>query len=164
MKSKIAIICLFWGVLSGCGLIESPRQVKLIECKSNITTVQFTCPPGKSFRFLLGVPESKIHWSSPDAKIPPKPSFQGKIIIESLNEGNVNVSFPILPDNITRSNWLQQHGVEGGYILSMDKVPNGPDFGEPLDSYIKPKQIYKVKIIFFQQPPPETSFWLSWLG
>src|SRR5690606_29255608 len=113
------IACLFWIVLSGCDLIESPRQLKLGNCKSNTTVVQFICPSGKLFRFLLGVPESKIHWSSPNAKVPPKPSFRGKIVIQSLD--GQSISFPISPASITRSNWLQQHGIEGAYILNIDK-------------------------------------------
>jgi hypothetical protein len=120
-----------WAVIRDSSFVKPPRQKKLIDLKSQRTGFTLQCPRGGSFRLLLGVPEAKVDWGKPNPKVPKAPPFRGQVTI-TQNSKQV-CSFPISSDKTNRSNCLDQHGLEGGYILDTGPVAKGQDFGQPLD-------------------------------
>jgi hypothetical protein len=150
--------------LSGCEIGETPRQTNIGVCSKQTNVFTFTCPQGKSFRFLLGINEpipvrptgKKLAGSKPQV------SFRGVVRID--HSGAKVLQFPISSNNANRSNWLNGYGINGGYILNLGKVPPGQDFGPPLDNYMKPAQTYTATIRFSVAPPKTSSFWLASLS
>lgn len=163
MRKLLLVLLLLFHFLAGCdGVLNPPQQRKLADLKTQRINFTLQCPRGKSFRLLLGVPEAKVNWLKSNPKVPQAPPFQGQVTI-TQNSKQI-CTFPISSAKTTRSNWLEQNGLEGGYIIDINQVPKGQDVGQPLDKHLQSGETYQVAITFSKQPSSNTSLWLSWLG
>ena len=124
-----------------------PRDAKLADLTGGEVSFVWRCPPGSSFRLVLGVPEQEAQPSEP---VP----VRGLVTIR--HAGHTVHCFAIAPGALGRSNWLEPHGLRGGYILNWHG-------GNRLDPYVRAGRRYEVSVRLSQGPPPGASLWMYWL-
>jgi hypothetical protein len=156
MLSVVAILLLSYG---GCALwVEKvngiPREARLTDCTQPDLHFRLDCPSGSHYQLLLGVPEKKVDLRNPAAHPNKPPPFKGEVIITQA--GQLIHRFPIVSTDAESSNWLEDHGLVGGYILTNHEKVR-------LDDHLKPGQEYDMTVSFTRQPPRNTSLWLRWL-
>ena len=131
-------------VLSGC-CKDVPVEHRLADCTNSTLRFQMTVQEFPPYQFVLGMPPTATG----------QLSFRGEVVV-SQSTGTV-ARVPIGSDAITPCNWLAGHS---GYILTWGRT-NRTD---RLQSFLTRGQTYDVEVRFSEQPPPESSFWLSAMG
>ena len=152
----------FCFLLTGCDAVLKPSQERKIgDLKTPNSKFTLRCPTGESFRLLVGVPEKAVDWSQKNPHIPKISDFKGQLKI--TQNGNAVCSFPISSTRVSRTNWLERDGLEGGYVLQTTPAQSG-DYLQPLDGCLKSGQTYDIEISFSPKQPANSSLWLAWLG
>lgn len=132
-------------LLSGCGCKDIPVEERLIACTNRTLRFKMTVEHDPPYQFLLGLSRP-----SPGAL-----SFRGEIVV-SQSTGEV-ARIPIDGRNVTPCNWLHD---SSGYILTWSRTNQG----ERLQTFLAKGRAYHVEVIFVEQPPAESSLWLSSVG
>lgn len=146
MRSLITFIgLLVVAGLSGCVCKDVPVERRLADCTNSTLRFQMTVQEFPPYQFVLGMPPGATS----------QLSFRGEVVV-SQSTGTV-ARVPISSDAITPCNWLAGHS---GYILTWGRTNRG----ERLESFLTRGQSYDVEVRFSEQPPPESSFWLSAMG
>ena len=118
---------------------------RLADCTNSTLRFQMTVQEFPPYQFVLGMPLGATG----------RLSFHGEVVV-SQSTGTV-ARVPFSSDAITSCNWLDGHS---GYILTWERT-NRTD---RLQSFLTRGQTYDVEVRFSEQPPLESSFWLSAMG
>ena len=129
---------------SGC-CKHVPVEHRLADCTNSTLRFQMTIQEFPPYQFLLGMPQTASG----------QLSFRGEVVV-SQSTGTV-ARVQIGSDAITSCNWLD--GLSG-YILTWGRTNRA----DRLESFLRRGHTYDVEIRFSEQPPPESSFWLSAMG
>jgi hypothetical protein len=133
-------------LLSACHVcLDQPVEQRLTDCTNS--TLRFSMPVQEypPYQFVLGLPETATAHLS----------FRGEIIV-SQTTGTV-ARVQIRSEDITPCNWLP--GLSG-YILTWGRTNDA----DKLESFLSRGQTYDVEVQFAEQPPIESSLWLSSMG
>jgi hypothetical protein len=129
-------------MLSGCVSKEVPAAHKLASCTNSTLRFQMTIQEFPPYQFLLGMPQTSGGQFT----------FRGEVVV-SQSTGTV-ARVPISSDAVTPCNWLAGHS---GYILTWGRSNQA----DRLESFLTRGQTYDVEVRFSEEPPSESSFWLS---
>ncbi len=130
-------------LLSGC-CTHVPVSHRLANCTNSTLRFQMKIPRRDfpPYQFLLALPKTT----------PSQLSFHGEVVV-SQSTGTI-AHVPISSDAATPCGWIEGHS---SYVLTWGCL-NSPT---RTSSVLKRGQTYDVEVRFSEQPPPESSLWLS---
>jgi hypothetical protein len=133
-------------LLGGCHLcVDQPFEQRLADCTNSTLRFSMRVQEYPPYQFVLGVPPTSTE----------QLRFRGEIMV-SHGTGTV-ARVQIGSEDIHSCNWLP--GLSG-YILTWGRTNRA----ERLESFLRRGQTYDVEVHFAEQPPIESSLWLSSMG
>jgi hypothetical protein len=146
----VAIAFTFIGSLSLLTWTQRfPHFGRLVECDKPVVRCSFVCPPGDSFNFALGFPNTT------NIGAMNYPDLSGTLEISC--EGNQVVSVAIPTKKALFPTWLNEDDHVAGYGLI---YPNGDR--ESISKILKPNKLYQMTVTFSKLPPSSTELWFVW--
>ena len=145
-RRRILVWCL--AVMGGATLLPTGCTVlncvcQLAECQGERVQTTFTCPRGKRYRLLLGVPQAAD-----------KEPFSGQVRV-TLKGGKPVYQFAFSAKTAQKSDCLDSQGLTA-FILTWRDT-------DEFQHLVRPGQTYDLVVDFDQQPPAGSSLWLSWV-
>ena len=141
--SGFAVIAILLGACHVC--MDQPVEQRLTDCTNSTLQFSMSVQEYPPYQFVLGLPQTATGHVS----------FRGEILVSQAT-GTVG-RVQIRSDDISPCNWLP--GLSG-YILTWRRTNEA----DRLESFLTRGQTYDVEVHFIEQPPIESSLWLSSMG
>ena len=146
------VLVVGWVTMLTAGCSPALHLTQPIPCVTAVAQTPFRLPRGERRTFLiLGVRQTPGPYGAREDP----PPFRGEV--QFTREGRVVLRFPISDKLAHPSNWLEQEGFNGAYILNWDHERN-PRY--VLDDYLRSGQEYTLTVRFRGASPKKSSLWV----